>query len=99
MGSVNSNILQQGPLEMKTILLLLSYVFLCQAATTKKPKTGDAEFSLDVLKEKADYDNLCYGCSVDLVHVNGGLETYDTYSTVHLAGGQVSIFNLQLALG
>merc|ERR1712088_1041912 len=126
MGSVNSNILQQGPLEMKTILLLL-----------------------------------CYGCSVDLVQVNGGLETYDTYSTgyiesairitknyagpkiqylvgaglmkinsgetslekvdfslfgaeasafagaggagysatVHLAGGQVSIFNLQLALG
>ena len=145
---------------MKTSLLLLGGVFLCQAATMK-PKTEDAEFSLEYLKEKADYDNLCYTCSVNLVQVNGALENYDTYSTgyiesaikitknyagpkiqyligaglmkinsgetslesvdfnlfgaeasvftgaggagysatVKLAGGQVSIFNLELALG
>merc|ERR1711963_1191791 len=41
----------------------------------------DVEFSMEEIKEKGDYENLCYTCSVILVGFQGKLQRFNTYST------------------
>merc|ERR1711963_134381 len=41
----------------------------------------DVEFSMEEIKEKGDYENLCYTCSVVLVGFQGKLQRFNTYST------------------
>ena len=45
---------------------------------------SDVTYSVAKIKEVADYDNLCYTCSILLVGVNGNLEKYETYSTGYI---------------
>merc|ERR1712038_1482314 len=68
----------QNPEKMNRFLLLqMTFLYLCSFTDGSE----DVEFSLEVIKEKADYENLCYTCSVILVGVNGNLQKFTTYST------------------
>ena len=71
----------QNPEKMKRFLLLqMTFLYLCSFTDGSE----DVEFSLEVIKEKADYENLCFTCSVILVGVNGNLQKFTTYSTGYL---------------
>merc|ERR1711902_303229 len=71
----------QNPEKMNRFLLLqMTFLYLCSFTDGSE----DVEFSLEVIKEKADYENLCFTCSVILVGVNGNLQKFTTYSTGYL---------------
>merc|ERR1711936_33777 len=63
----------QNPEKMNRFLLLqMTFLYLCSFTDGSE----DVEFSLEVIKEKADYENLCFTCSVILVGVNGDLQKF-----------------------
>merc|ERR1711936_790214 len=48
------------------------------------PPSEDVTFSLDLIKEVADYPNMCMFCDKTLVGVGDKLQTFDTYSTGYI---------------
>merc|ERR1711962_63379 len=65
----------------KILLVLLQVVFLCHCSPLI---AEDTSYSLDKIKQVADYDSMCYTCSVTLVEANGNLKKYDTYKTGYI---------------
>ena len=67
---------------MMRVLFLLSMVMIsCYGAP---PKASDIEFSMNDIKQAADYENLCYTCSIILVEVDGHLQKFETYSAGYI---------------
>merc|ERR1711963_1288362 len=58
----------------------MTFLYLCSFTDGSE----DVEFSMEEIQEKADYENLCFTCSVILVGVNGNLQKFTTYSTGYL---------------
>ena len=67
---------------MKCLILFCMAMSSTGSPTT--PRTSDVTFTLAEMQMAADYDNLCYTCSVLLVSAEGSLQKYDTYSTGYI---------------
>ena len=66
------------------LLLVLQMVCISLGSPTPPP-SEDVTFSLDVIKEVADYINMCMFCDKILIEVEDNrLMTFDTYSTGYI---------------
>ena len=66
---------------MRFLFLISMVMISCHGAP---PKASDVEFSMGDIKSAADYENLCYTCSIILVEVDGGLQKFETYSAGYI---------------
>ena len=65
-------------------LLLVLQMARISLGSPNPPPSEDVTFSLDVIKEVADYPNMCMFCDKTLVGVGDKLQTFDTYSTGYI---------------